>query len=227
MGSIFLNGGMDIYEIRLANARALASQYDSLAKFAEKIDRVPTQVSRFMGKNPTKNIGISMARHIEDICRKERGWMDTVHDLSNVETAIPVARPNELIPLISHVQAGAFCEAVDNFQPGDAEEWLPCPVNVGKQAYALRVKGDSMTSPTAGQRSYPEGTIIYVDPDREANIGSRVIAKLIDTNEVTFKVYTEDSGKRFLKPINPQYPTIELTDDTHICGVVVGSFMAE
>ena len=135
--------------------------------------------------------------------------------------------PAALIPLISHVQAGAFCEAVNNFHLGDAEEWLPCPVNVGKNAYALRVKGDSMTSPTAGQRSYPEGTIIYVDPDKEANIGSRVIAKLTDTNEVTFKVYTEDSGKRFLKPINPQYPTLELVDGTHICGVVVGSFMAE
>ncbi|MEH6534577.1 MAG: S24 family peptidase [Photobacterium frigidiphilum] len=228
MGSIFFNSGMDIYEIRLKNARALACQSDSLAQFAEKIDRAPTQVSRFMGKNPTKNIGPSIARHIEEACGKARGWMDSLHEISNVEPiTIPAMMQNRLIPLISHVQAGAFCEAIDNFQPGDAEEWLPCPVKVGKHAYALRVKGDSMTSPIAGQLSYPEGSLIYIDPDREPDIGSRVIAKLIDSNEVTFKVYTEDGGKKYLKPINPQYPTIELTEGTHICGVIVGSFRAE
>lgn len=33
------------------------------------------------------------------------------------------------IPLISWVQAGAFCEAVDLLEPGEAEAWLPCPLH--------------------------------------------------------------------------------------------------
>lgn len=131
------------------------------------------------------------------------------------------------IPLISWVQAGAFCESPDVFLPGDAEDWIPCPTRHGPSTYALAVRGDSMTSPYPGQRSYPAGIIIFVDPDRVVENGSRVIAKDPETGEVTFKVYVEDSGRRFLKPINPAYPSIPITGEIGICGVVIGSFMPE
>ncbi|WP_172975304.1 S24 family peptidase [Microbulbifer sp. THAF38] len=127
------------------------------------------------------------------------------------------------VPLISWVQAGEFCESVDLFEPGDAEDWMPCPVNHSDRTYALRVKGDSMTNPYPGQKSYPEGTIIYVDPDVAVTNGCRVIAKL--DGEVTFKTYAEDMGRIFLRPINPSYPAMEITGkDVSICGVILGSF---
>ena len=47
-------------------------------------------------------------------------------------------------PLISWVQAGSFHDVADPFQPGDADEWLPCPVAHGPQTYAVRVRGESM-----------------------------------------------------------------------------------
>lgn len=131
------------------------------------------------------------------------------------------------VPLISWVRAGGWCEAIDNYAVGDAEDWLPCPVAHGTRTYALRVRGDSMTAPYPGQRSYPEGTLIYVDADRQVTNGCRVIAKLPNSNEATFKEYREEDGKRYLKPLNPQYPTQEITQETHICGVVIGQFMAE
>ena len=84
-----------------------------------------------------------------------------------------------------------------------------------------------MTSPYPGQRTYPAGIIIYVDPDANVENGSRVVAKLLETDEVTFKVYSEDAGMRFLKPLNPQYPTIRLHDGFAIIGVVVGSYYPE
>ncbi|WP_444934954.1 LexA family protein [Microbulbifer sp. JTAC008] len=127
------------------------------------------------------------------------------------------------IPLISWVQAGAFCEALDLLEPGEAEAWLPCPATHSDRAYALRVYGDSMTSPYPGQRSYPEGTIIFVDPDKPLTNGCRVIAKLND--EVTFKTYAEDMGRTFLRPINPSYPSMDITGmDVSFCGVILGSY---
>ncbi|WP_444897753.1 LexA family protein [Microbulbifer sp. SSSA005] len=130
------------------------------------------------------------------------------------------------IPLISWVQAGAFCEAVDLLEPGDAEAWLPCPAAHSDRAYALRVSGDSMTSPYPGQRSYPEGTIIFVDPEKPLTNGCRVIAKLND--EVTFKTYAEDMGRTFLRPINPSYPSMDITDkDVSFCGVILGSYIPD
>lgn len=128
------------------------------------------------------------------------------------------------VPLISWVQAGAWCEA--NFEQPDSESWLSCPVAISDSGYALKVLGDSMTNPGPG-RSYPAGCIIFVDPDIETKTGDRVIARVPRTNEATFKILVEDAGRQFLRPINPQYPIIDITEETHICGKVVGAFIPE
>lgn len=132
--------------------------------------------------------------------------------------------PTGLVPLISWVQAGIFCSSPDLLEPGDAEDWFPAFKKMGPHSYALRVSGDSMTSHSPGVKSYPAGTIIYVDPDKAVINGSKVVARIHDNETATFKVYSEDAGKRFLKPLNTQYPTIEMTEDMQICGVVVGSY---
>lgn len=130
------------------------------------------------------------------------------------------------VPLISWVQAGAWCEAISNFEAYDADSWLSCPVPISSHGYALKVLGDSMTNPGPG-RSYPTGCIIFVDPEAETKTGDRVIARVPRTNEATFKVLVADAGRQFLRPINPQYPIIDITEETHICGKVVGSFIPE
>ncbi|SEQ48564.1 hypothetical protein SAMN03080615_01639 [Amphritea atlantica] len=77
----------DINDIRLDNTRQLANKHcGSLAKFADRIDRVPTQVSRIIGKNPTKKIGNRLARHIEEKFNKESGWLDQVHREENQQS---------------------------------------------------------------------------------------------------------------------------------------------
>lgn len=130
------------------------------------------------------------------------------------------------VPLISWVQAGAWCEIAPSVESIHAEQWLPCPVPISKSGYALRVVGDSMTNNGPG-RSYPSGCIIFVDPEIAVNNGDRVIAALPSSNEATFKVLVEDAGKHYLKPINPQYPIIEITEEMQICGKVVGAFTPE
>jgi len=130
------------------------------------------------------------------------------------------------VPLISWVQAGSWCEIGASVESFDAELWLPCPVNISKSGYALRVVGDSMTNTGPG-RSYPAGSVIFVDPELAVNNGDRVIATLPSTNEATFKVLVQDAGKHYLKPINPQYPIMELTEDMQICGKVIGTFTPE
>jgi len=147
---------------------------------------------------------------------------DGTHE-SNVQE---VGRHFEKVPLISWVQAGAWCEASADLESYEADIWLSCPVTISRQGYALRVLGDSMTNPGPG-RSYPAGCIIFVDPEAEAKTGDRVIARVPRTNEVTFKILVEDAGRQYLRPINPQYPIIDITEETHICGTVIGAFMPE
>lgn len=148
---------------------------------------------------------------------------DFFADVGNVT---PIGPNNTDMPLISWVKAGSWCESPDEFAPGDAEDWLPRPKGAGPKAFALRVEGDSMTSPHPGQKSYSEGTIIFVDPDKALTNGCRVVARA-DNGEYTFKAYVEDAGRIFLKPLNPQYPLIDVTDGVHVCGVVIGSYLPE
>lgn len=130
------------------------------------------------------------------------------------------------IPLISLVQAGNWTEAVDNYAIGDAEEWLPSHPSLSSGGFALRVIGSSMTSPYVGGRSYPEGSIIYVDPYADGPYeGKRVVVKV--DGETTFKELVNDSGRLMLRPINPQFPMMDFPDDAQIVGVVVGSYYPE
>jgi len=72
-----------IYKIRLDNVRALASKYPNQAAFADAIGKVPTQVSRFMGKNPTKQIGEDIAAEIESVLGLNNGFLDLLPDESS------------------------------------------------------------------------------------------------------------------------------------------------
>lgn len=134
---------------------------------------------------------------------------------------------NPPVPLISYIQAGDFCECIDLLQPGDAEDWLPRPNGASKSTYALKVKGKSMTNPLPNSPSYPEGTIIFVDPEQEVLPGHRGIFKTPDTNEATFKELVSDGGKLYLRPLNPQFDKIIVDKLTTTCGRVIGSYLPE
>lgn len=80
-----------------------------------------------------------------------------------------------------------------------------------------------MTSPDPdAQYSFPEGTILIVDPNREAMPGDFVIAKDVDTQQATFKRLATDGGRWYLKPLNPQFKTVEIDDPSlRVIGRVV------
>jgi SOS-response transcriptional repressor LexA len=144
--------------------------------------------------------------------------------MSETENVSEVEKQFGVVPLISWVRAGDWMEAADPLQPGDAEKWLPCPVNHGKRSFALRVRGDSMTAPHG--RTYPEGCIIFVDPEKRSPVnGARVIAKLAGTHEVTFKVFKEEDGRRWLQPLNPSH--LPIREAFAVLGTVIGKWEDE
>ncbi|MEN8821967.1 MAG: XRE family transcriptional regulator [Abyssibacter sp.] len=125
------------------------------------------------------------------------------------------------VPLISWVRAGNWDTAYDPLEPGDAEDWLFCNSSHGPNTYALRVEGDSMTSPYG--RSYPHGCIIFVDPSRRSpDNGARIIAKLEGTDEVTFKQFVQEGSRTYLKPLNPQH--LPITEPFKVLGTVLGKW---
>lgn len=126
------------------------------------------------------------------------------------------------VPLISWVQAGAWSEVVDVRNVSNPEDWLPCPVSHGPRSYALRIRGESMHNPN-GRLSFKDGDLIYVDPDRQPANGSLVVAKMEGSDEATFKKLVIEDGRRYLKALNPHWPTpiIEIDSRVTICGVAI------
>lgn len=90
---------------------------------------------------------------------------------------------------------------------------------VGPRVYALTVIGDSMGSPKS-RPSYPDGSVIVVDLYEPIVSGACVVARL-EGAQATFRQYLEDGSKRYLKPLNPRYPIIEIAGDVTFYGVAV------
>lgn len=124
------------------------------------------------------------------------------------------------VPLISWVTAGMMCEAIDNFSPGDADDWLESPFPHGKHTYCLKIRGDSMWP------DYKDGEIIQIDPEVAARHGDDVIARTPD-GKASFKRLQEDNDGQYLLALNPDFPDriIRVPEGTVVCGVCTGSWM--
>lgn len=134
-------------------------------------------------------------------------------------TAVVVGEAGRKLPVIGSVAAGAWCEAIDNFHPGDAEEWIEAPGPVGPNAFVLRIEGFSMHNPS-DPVSFTDGDKVVIDPSKEANSGDFVVAKLTNSDTVTFKRLRQEEGQWYLEAINPDWKPryIHLTEEWHICG---------
>ncbi|AOG21647.1 LexA family protein [Acidovorax sp. RAC01] len=123
---------------------------------------------------------------------------------SNVTPAPIGARS---VPVISAIQAGMWCEIVDQFQPGDADEYLMTDLELSAHAFALTIRGDSMLP------EFNAGDRVIIDPDVAPHPGDFVAAKNGE-QEATFKKYRprgmDASGNLVfeLVPLNDDYPTL-------------------
>ncbi|MBF0609514.1 MAG: LexA family transcriptional regulator [Magnetococcales bacterium] len=120
------------------------------------------------------------------------------------------------IPLISWEKAAVW-QGQEGYKQSEVESWVPITHRVSKQAFALRVSGDSM------ENEFSEGDIIIVDPNVTPEHRKFVIA-YTDEGRTTFKQLMLDGGQKFLKPLNPRYPLIEVSSAFKIIGVVVSKY---
>lgn len=217
-----------VQEIRRENLRAIiAERFGGVAaRAAEALGfQQPGYIYRLLATDPksAKPIGSNLARKIEEIGGKPEHWLDSPNYRSAMAGTKMIAEDSGLrrVPLIPWGQAANWKEGVDR-APGDPEDWIYTTELAGPRTFALRVKGDSMTS-SRGDDSFPDGTIIVLDPDREAVPGDFVAVLQSAESEITFKQLTRDAGRLYLKPLNPQYPTLELAAGAAICGVLIQS----
>lgn len=80
-------------EIRLLNARRLQEIAGGQKVICEKLGKSQSQVSAFMGSNPSKGIGDKVAQQLEDAFGLPRGWMDMLHDADEADTGLVSEQP--------------------------------------------------------------------------------------------------------------------------------------
>lgn len=221
---------------QLQDASRLKALYESKKKelgitqqdVADQLEISQGAVGHYLnGRNPINlNLAAVFANllqvQIADFSPSIAAEAERLSRASNV-SYVSVAKPRNSYPLISWVSAGSWCEAVEPYTLKEIEEWYESDAHVEGTAFWLKVQGDSMTSPVG--LSIPEGMNILVDTGKEAKNGSLVIAKLTDANEATFKKLVIDGGSTYLKPLNPQYPLLQVNGNCKIIGVVVQAMM--
>lgn len=165
---------MDIYEARRTNLRAIMNaRFDGkMVALAAAVDRAQSYLSRCLTPNEThrKRIGEELARDIEAKLGLEPLSLDRpkTSDQSNVGQPIPITSPFRPIPIVGIAQLGAkgYWTALS---PSEGHINFPTQ---DKDAYALRLRGDSMSP------AIRSGWVAIIEPNGDLVPGEYVYIKL-------------------------------------------------
>ncbi|WP_313135604.1 S24 family peptidase [Stutzerimonas nitrititolerans] len=217
---------MDIYEARIAALAALIGE-SSLKDFSDRYDITPSHLSQII--NGHRRMGERAAANLEAKIGLPPGALVAPSTFSNraenqpaphiAGNALPApaqAGRGRLLPVIGYVRAGEFCEAIDNFQPGDADEWMEAYGPAGPNSFILLVEGHSMDP------DFRPGDKVVVDPSAQWENGDYIIAKRARDQAVTLKQIKREGDRHYLYATNPDWPQriIEMNEEWHICGRV-------
>lgn len=212
--------------VRLDNLEILVTEAGSASALARRARTSESYLSQIRNRLTTargtpRGVGDELAIKLEQAMGKPDGWMDEPHDSAGNQEAASNAEDGPefrgLHPLISWVQAGEWTAIGNCFEPGNAEDLLPCPVRCSADTFVLRVRGVSM------EPRFRDGDLIFVDPQIDPASGRFVVVRLDDSQEATFKQLIMEEGRQYLKALNPDWPNpiIEADSNATICGVVV------
>jgi len=132
---------------------------------------------------------------------------------------IEIAGNINRVPVLSWVQAGVWTESPSTQTLGGIAEWQETTAKVSSSAFALRVRGDSMTNPH-GYPSIPDGSVVIVESCPDPENGKIVVAMLSESDEATLKKLQKDGPFKHLIPLNPKYEPIPINGNCRIVGYV-------
>lgn len=194
------------------------------AVLAERLDKSQSAIAHWLGGNRKPSIEEIAAMMkivgLDHVTLNSDGLVE-YPDEAWANISRPQIQPSyqKSFPVLSSVQAGMWSEAIEPYTAEEINEWYETTERTSERCFWLSVEGDSMTSGVGV--SFPEGTLVLVDTERDHQNGSLVVAKLTDVNEATFKKLVIDAGQKYLKPLNPSYNTIAVNGNCKIIGVVI------
>jgi repressor LexA len=152
------------------------------------------------------NIESNASRGISFIKKNDDDLINKVANVENIFIKIPI---------LGRVAAGLPINAVENLEGSLVVD--PSFLKKVEEAFALRVKGDSMINAGINDKD-----LVIVSPKEQAKNGDIVVAMLND--EVTVKKFEYVNNKIRLIPENNSYQPIDVksSDDFRLIGKVKG-----
>jgi SOS-response transcriptional repressor LexA len=179
--------------------------------------KIPLNISALMSLSRALNFPPEAVspRLVETISTSQGGVAESLGKYEpKVQNTTDMGSAGRLLPVIGYVKAGAFCEAVENFQPEDADDWVEAGGPAGPRAFILRVEGFSM------EPDFKPGDKVVIDPDMQWNSGDVVVAKRYRDEAVTLKQLRQEGTEFYLYATNPDWPDriIRMNEEWSICG---------
>lgn len=195
---------MNIKDRRLQNFRRVLEEKNlKLKDISNLLDKAPSQISAFGGKNPTKGIGDQIAREIEKVLGLYHGYLDTPFGRDEHTNPVVLTQIGRRLPVMGSVSAGRWCEIGDgapDIRDVEILDWVEAPGPVGPRAFVLQVEGVSMAPKLF------EGDKIVVDPSLECRPGDLVVAKNHGTSPAMIRQLMQEGETRYLLALNPDWP---------------------
>lgn len=206
---LLFNAAMENKEIRRENMLLLAEQRGSLRALGEATGTDETYLSNIKNRVNGRGMGDEVARRFEERLNKSVGWMDVRH--IDDDTASDLEGANGYgVPVVGEILGGAngYSHEID-YPTGHGEGFVVYPTR-DKNAYALRVKGDSMRP-----RIKP-GEYIVVLPNHQLIPGEEVIVRLKDGRSMVKVLGVRRGGTVELISINETDYRPITVDETEI-----------
>lgn len=219
--------GKKIREARKAKGltlETLANQVDTDTGNLSRLERGLQGPSHELLKRIMAVLDLEFVNSATDPAMGSGGFLTSVldHLITNVSLSDQPTLSLKLYPLIEWEQAKDWAESPDKLKLGDKTVFIASLENAGENGFWMDVHGDVMTC--SGNPSFPEGSRILVQPRAEV-ISGKYYVVITETGEQTFRQYVEDAGCRYLRPLNPNYRTVEIVGDCTFVGRVVDTKM--
>ena len=120
------------------------------------------------------------------------------------------------MPLLTWEEAGEWHSVYTEF-PKDRQMLVPAFHKPTEYTFVLEVQGDSM------EPEFVSGDYIIVEPLSTPQ-DKNFIVVYEHKAEAMLKQLIIEGSRQYLKPLNPRYPIIPMTEQFKVCGVVVEKF---
>ncbi len=205
---------MNIKDTRLRNFRRVLEEKNlKLKDISNLLDKAPSQVSAFGGKNPTKGIGDQIAREIERVLELHGGYLDLPFTLDEFNQLDVLRGGSRRLPVLTSTDAAAWCKNSAGL-PGTASEWIDAPGPTGLSAFALIVEGVSM------EPVFVAGDKVVIDPAAPILSGSFVAVRRTDNTAFFLRQFRSEGNEEYLHAANPNWPDriVRLSEAWELCG---------